>query len=117
MSGRPPLPEGLAIPGDKVVKYLLNTDHPKGGSKARFFRRFGFSVERPLEFAEALFAQAKGALLFERYPTEFGVEMVECVGRITTPSGRRPWIRTVWLVKDADNAALVTAVPDRERTD
>ena len=35
----------LEIPDAKVVHYLLNVDHPKGGPKARFFLAFGF--ERP----------------------------------------------------------------------
>lgn len=43
--------------------------------------------------------------------------MLECLGRIATPSGRQPWIRSVWQVKDIDTAVLETGVPDRDRTD
>jgi hypothetical protein len=113
LSTLPPLPESLGIPGDKIVRYLLNPDHPKGGSKAKFFLHFGFSTERNIEFADALFAQAMGAESFERYPTPFGREMLTCVGRIWTPSGRKPRISTVWLVKDEVSAVLVTAFPNR----
>ncbi|MBI2440445.1 MAG: hypothetical protein HYV35_03640 [Lentisphaerae bacterium] len=30
---------------EKIVNYLLCADHPDGGSKARFFQRFSFSVD------------------------------------------------------------------------
>lgn len=117
MNSGPPLPGSLGIPADKIVKYLLNPDHPKGGSKARFFLRFGFTadtIEGRSEFADALFAQAMSAAAFERYPTDYGLEMLSCRGRVWTPSGRLPWIRTVWLVQDKETAVLVTAVPDRD---
>ena len=65
-----------------------------------FFLNFGFRAERTVEFADALFAQAMGAASFERHPTLFGREMLECVGRIWTPSGRKPWVRAVWLERD-----------------
>lgn len=113
MNSGPPLPGSLGIPGDKIVKYLLNPSHPKGGSKAKFFLHFGFSADRTIEFADALFAQAMAASSFERYPTDFGLEMLSCMGRMWTPSGRKPWIRTVWLVRDDETAVLVTAFPDQ----
>lgn len=115
--GTPPLPGTLTIPGDKASKYLLNLNHPKGGSKAKFFFHFGFSPDRLVEFADAIFAQAVGARSFERYPTSFGLERIECVGPVWTPSGRKPWIRTVWLVTDPETASLVTAVPDHKPKD
>lgn len=37
----------LRIPIEKIVAYLLNPNHPKGGSKARFFLSFGFTREEP----------------------------------------------------------------------
>lgn len=114
MTGAPPLPDNLTIPSDKASKYLLNPDHPKGGSKAKFFLHFGFSPDRLIEFADAIFAQAMGARSFKRCPTSFGLERIECIGPVWTPSGRKPWIRTVWLVTDPETASLVTVVPDRE---
>ena len=35
------------VPAAKITAYLLNFDHPEGGSKARFFVRFGFSPDLP----------------------------------------------------------------------
>ncbi len=49
MSGSGP----LRIPNDKIVFYLLNVDHPKGGPKARFFLSFGFDPTKPGIMADA----------------------------------------------------------------
>ncbi|MGX7703302.1 DUF6883 domain-containing protein [Methylobacterium sp. Gmos1] len=51
----------LEVPGSKLVHYLLNVDHPKGGPKARFFLAFGFDPARPEVMAEALILHATDA--------------------------------------------------------
>lgn len=113
MSG-PALPARLAIPDDKIAKYLLNPEHPKGGSKARLFLAFGFSADRSTEFADAIFAQAVSASAVTGIPTEYGREMLSCVGPISAPSGRTLWVRSVWLVDLDGIGRLVTLVPDRQ---
>ncbi|WP_409565804.1 DUF6883 domain-containing protein [Methylobacterium sp. J-077] len=40
--------------GEKIVGYLLDPAHPKGGSKAKFLLHFGFSAAQPDILAEAL---------------------------------------------------------------
>lgn len=45
---------GLRIQGEKIVGYLLNPMHPKGGSKAKFLLRFGFTAGQPNILADAL---------------------------------------------------------------
>lgn len=114
MSGSP-LPENLVIPGDKIARYLLNPDHPQGGSKARFFLGFGFSVERTTEFADALFFQGMAASVWTVIPGVAGRRVIACIGPIWTPSGRNPCIRTVWQVDLDEVGRLVTAHPDRDR--
>jgi len=110
------LPQNLAIPGDKIARYLLNPDHPQGGSKARFFLGFGFNRERTTEFADALFQQALRASVRMVTPTSPDRRVIACIGPIATPSGREPWIRTVWLVERDEVGRLVTAHPDRARS-
>jgi len=39
---------------EKITDYLLNTAHPHGASKARFFSGFGFSSEKWQVLAAAL---------------------------------------------------------------
>jgi len=114
LTARPPLPDSLTIASQKVEQYLLNPRHPKGGSKAQFFLGFGFTVDMIHDFADALFAQAMASQSFTEEPTAYGRSIVSCVGQVWTPSGRLPWIRTVWLVGHDDVAHLVTVVPDRD---
>jgi hypothetical protein len=42
------------LPEQKISHYLLNPAHPAGGSKARFFLRFGFTAAEWRRLAEAL---------------------------------------------------------------
>lgn len=117
MSRRAGVPASLGIPSQKIVAYLLNKDHPQGGSKARFFLGFGFSPANVMEFADALFAQAGGAPDVEREPSAYGTDMLTCIGPIGTPSGRRPWIKSVWLVSDEPDEEVgrfITAFPARD---
>lgn len=95
----------------KIVDYLLCTDHPDGSSKARFFQRFGFTVEAWPVLAGALcrHGQENEAIITVESPygTRYIVE-----GLLETPDGRQPRIRTVWIVeKEAQVPRLVTAHP------
>ncbi|KQP93853.1 hypothetical protein ASF60_14270 [Methylobacterium sp. Leaf113] len=101
---------------NKLVDYLLDLSHPRGGSKARFFLTFGFSRDRPMELADAL---ADHVLRTEGRPqnlTENGPTKLVFEGRLRAPNGREPWVRSVWQVEADGVARLVTVVPLR-RTD
>ncbi|KQO70667.1 hypothetical protein ASG51_14165 [Methylobacterium sp. Leaf465] len=98
---------------NKLVDYLLDLSHPRGGSKARFFLAFGFSRDRPMELADAL---ADHVLRTEGRPqnlTENGPTKLVFEGRLRAPNGREPWVRSVWQVEADGVARLVTVVPLR----
>jgi len=104
------------IAPEKLTDYLLNLEHSRGGPKARFFLAFGFRVEAPEELGMALLAQDRAHPASMR-PRRNGVAYV-VEGPIGTPSGRRPWVRTVWTVdEDAASPRLITAYPLDERDD
>ncbi len=101
------------IAAEKIVAYLLNVDHPKGGAKARFFMRFGFSSAAPETLHTALL----------EHPVRFEVSDVGSAtagtmyvvdGPLSSPDGRDPWVRTVWRLQADGVPALVTAYPARE---
>ncbi len=48
-----PHAQQAVIPRAKIENYLLDSSHPIGGGKARFFIRFGFSRERWQALADA----------------------------------------------------------------
>lgn len=50
--------ERADIPKTKIVDYLLSATHPAGRSKAAFFGKHGFVLDRWHELADALRQQA-----------------------------------------------------------
>ena len=99
----------------KVVQYLLSVNHPEGQSKAAFFSMLGFREHRWKTFARALRDHGDAGEVTDvsrsRYGTRYSVD-----GPIETPSGRRPRVRTVWIVDPERGAPrLITAYPLRRR--
>ncbi|MYD64215.1 MAG: hypothetical protein F4W91_24550 [Gemmatimonadetes bacterium] len=101
------------IDRQKITDYLLSSNNPRGRTKADFFLRFGFSIDRWEDFAEALRLQAAShevALVLETaYGPRYHVD-----GPIETPDGRNPRVRTVWQIDlDSDYPRFITAHPRR----
>lgn len=106
-----PAAEHALIEREKIVAYLLNTNHRYGISKARFFLSFGFRVEAWEFFAAALREHGRRHQVTLVKETGFGPRY-EVEGELIAPDGRRPRIRTVWQL-DAGQVAprLITAYP------
>ena len=108
----------FVIPGAKLVDYLLNIDHPGGGSKARFFLARGFARDRPERFAQALTEHA----VSERTETAISAApdgrretRMVIVGPLGCPDGSEAVVKAVWRVDDgSDTAVFVTAYPGRQ---
>lgn len=99
----------------KVVNYLLARTG-RGRAKADFFEAFGFASDRWEDLAEALLDHGKQGSLARSYQTPYGVRY-EVEGRLETPSGRRPFLRTVWQedrFARRSGPRLITAVPSYE---
>lgn len=95
----------------KIVDYLLAFDHPEGSGKAEFFTRFGFTVTEGESLANALIAHARLHSVSSISETMYGTKY--CVdGSISSPDGRSPNVRAVWVVDAGTNfPRLVTAYP------
>ena len=95
----------------KVREYLLNTAHPDGMAKARFFAANGYRVEDWQRFADDLRRHGKqhdvAGIVESPYGTRYSVD-----GQLTTPSGKSIRVVTVWIIeKGTDVPRLVTAYP------
>jgi len=100
---------------EKIADYLLNPAHPDNGGKAKFFLGLGFTVEQWQLFAEALRTLAGSSPVMERVESRHGTKYI-VIGRIETPSGGSPSVRTVWIVDTGnDKPRLVTAYPSEEK--
>lgn len=110
-----PNADQATVDESKVVEYLLSTSHPEGQSKAAFFSMFGFRAHRWKTLARVLREHGTAGEVAEmsrsRYGTRYSVD-----GPIGTPSGRKPRVRTVWIVdRESGAPRLVTAYPLRRR--
>ena len=98
------------VPLEKLTGYLLDVEHPEGGSKARLLRAHGFD-ESTLDFLEdGLLAIARtGSVQDERWNGHATAYAV--TGDLPTPRGTTARLRTVWAVDDRQEPRFVTAYP------
>lgn len=99
----------------KITEYLLSLTRTEGASKARFFTRFGFTIEQWEVLAEALYSHCLEDEVVETEETVHGIKHV-IFGIIRTLYGREPYIRTVRQIDHgSDFPRFVTARRERFR--
>ena len=98
---------------EKVRDYLLNAEHPDGGSKAAWFQSLGYGRDRWHELASDLLALAATCEQFATVRTPFGVKYV-LKGQIGRGPHRSASVLAVWIVEADRPPRLVTAYPDEE---
>jgi hypothetical protein len=106
-----PHPRLATVEREKITEYLLNDAHPDNGGKALFFVALGFSREGWQTLANAFLKLALEAEVAIAIESSHGIKYI-VDGALSTPSGKRPTVRTVWIVdKGSENPRLVTAYP------
>ncbi len=106
-----PHAEEAVVPRNKTERYLLDLGHPIGGGKAVFFIRFGFRREEWRVLCHALCQHAQENEVTDLVSDADGVTYV-VEGPLETPSGRRPNLRSVWLIETGRVAPrFITAYP------
>lgn len=102
------------IPQAKVVKYLLSPTHPDGVGKAGFFTAMGFRHEEWQVLADFLRQVARDFPVSKSMTSSHGRKYI-IEGALSTPSGRRPIVRTGWMIDaGTDTPRLVTAYPKEQ---
>jgi hypothetical protein len=97
-----------------ICAYLLSDQHRYGATKARYFARFGFTLESWEELAVALCEIGRQNEVLKVKETGFGPRY-EVEGELNAPDGRRPHVRTVWQLDKGQSAPrLITAHPVEE---
>ena len=78
---------------EKVHDYLLNLEHPDGGSKAIWFHSLGYTRADWKHLCDDLLAIARECDEFDRETTEFGVKYKAggVIGRPDHPIGDHPY--------------------------
>ncbi len=108
---RLPNVEQATVEQQKIIGYLLNSQHRFGASKARFFEQLGFRVEQWEVLAHALREHARAYQVSRVRETGFGPRY-EVEGELLCPDGGRPYVRTVWQLDHGEVAPrLITTYP------
>lgn len=103
------------IDAAKVRNYLLDPDHPQGGSKARFFRSLGYSRLAWRRLESDLRRAHDSWRMRSESKSAFG-DVYRLVSGITGPNGRFAVVVTVWIIREGESfARLVTAHPGKLR--
>jgi hypothetical protein len=107
--------ETAVITDAKLLDYLLNPEHMKGGSKAQFLHTLGYRRElwerlRDDILAAVCVAPAQPSGAIGRNGAKF-VAVIQLNG--PSRSGR---VRTVWAVEEGSPARMITLYPAHGRT-
>ncbi len=107
-----PNSEHAFIERDKLATYLLNTEHKRGGAKARLLAQFGYRDDNWQQLESDI----------RHFHCNFEVDLVrqtmygtryEIRAPLQTPDGRTLFVRTIWQVDTGtDFPRLITMVPD-----
>jgi hypothetical protein len=98
---------------DKLNRYLLNPDHPEGGSKAMWFERaLGYTRNNSYALAKQIVFNAD--LASSEEITQYGTKFNQII-RITGANGRQIDVNFVWIKNFDGITRLVTAIPTSKR--
>ena len=107
-----PHPERAVIAPDKLIQYLLNTRHRRGGHKARVLEDFGYRSNFWQQLRDDILRFHLRADVGTVRQTAYGTRY-EIRSPLQTPSGRMLMIRTVWQIDEGtDFPRLITLFPD-----
>jgi hypothetical protein len=100
------------IEPSKITEYLLNTEHKRGGAKAKLLIQFGYSIDnwQQLEADIRRFHLPEDVNLVTE--TAYGTRY-QISANLITPIERPLMVKTVWQIDiNTDLPRLITLVPD-----
>jgi len=100
-----------SVAEEKFTKYLLNLAHPEGGSKAKFFMGYGFTLQSWHLLKDAVWVHAQQYDVVSTEIQPFGTNYA-LDGLIDAPNGAKPNVRTIWCISTgASTPHFVSAYP------
>lgn len=104
--------ERAVIEPSKLTEYLLNSEHKRGGTKAKLLILFGYSLENWQQLEADIRRFHLGVEANVVKETAYGVRY-EISANLLTPINKQLFVKTVWQIdKGTDFARLITLVPD-----
>ena len=102
------------IPEEKIRDYLLSTSHPVGRSKAVFFNRIGYSIDRIDLLSKDLKRILQENEVDKEVVTPYGNKYL-VKGKIGAMFKKVIPVVTVWIIEKTDSVPrFVTAYPLHE---
>jgi hypothetical protein len=100
------------IEPSKLTTYLLNTEHQRGGAKAKLLIHFGYSPENWQQLESDIRQFHLDADVNVVRETDYGIRY-EVIANLVTPSNRPLLVKTVWQIDTGtDFPRLITLVPN-----
>jgi hypothetical protein len=110
-----PFADEADVPKAKIVLYLLNPEHRRGKSKARFFQGRGFSAESRQAMVNSPRQHAAKNDIAKEETTPLGVRMV-VEGGMAMPNGTVAEVRSIWFIEHGERIPrFVTAYPLKKK--
>lgn len=98
----------------KIVSYLLNTEHPEGGGKAKYFLARGFVPEHWKVFEKALLVHADtNPVATVRKSTKGYGDLYQVDCTLAMPDGSQACIRSVWDSRRRPASEAGNGAPER----
>jgi hypothetical protein len=103
-----PNPERAVVEAEKLKRYCLNDDHPRGRHKARVFASaLGFTADHAEELREILLSAARTHEAISGEQDVYGQRYYLDV-RVTGPVGQAT-VRSGWIVRRGEDFARLTS--------
>jgi hypothetical protein len=100
------------IEEDKLVEYLLNVNHRRGGSKARLLMSLGYIAQDWQRLDNDLRRQHLTVDVVEQRLTVWG-QRYDLVAPLTGPAGDTVIFRSIWQIDlGSDQPRLITMYPE-----
>lgn len=112
----PDAPEEVGVQAKKLTDYLLNPEHDKDGSKAKFFEQHLAITRKDWAYLQGQFIDRLGDVSYEDVRLdEYGVRFNAYLP-VTGRNGATATIKTGWIVRPGERANFVTAFPAKKDT-
>lgn len=105
-------PENAAIPEEKLVRYALNNEHPRGKDKAIAFERaLGYNKSNYKELIDSVLKNLPSFPAIPKGVDEYG-EKYEMLMLLTGPNGKTARVKTAWRKDKEGKIRLVSIYVD-----
>ena len=107
-----PNAENAIVAEDKLVEYLLDIGHRRGGGKAKLLHSLGYEAQHWRLLAEDILREHLPAEVVEQRDSIWG-RRFEIVAPLTGPTGDTVLFRSIWQIDlGTDHPRLITMYPE-----